>query len=109
MRMQACRSLQIIYKYTLDPPIKNCNYEFIISKNIGYGQKVDKQKRAVNKKTNRKANFGDWGCSINKLKKKKKKKRTEYYYKGMVQFLQSWHCIIERERKKSRDMKLIII
>ena len=72
MRMQACRSLQIIYKYTLDPPIKNCNYEFIISKNIGYGQKVDKQKRAVNKKTNRKANFGDWGCSINKLKKKKK-------------------------------------
>ena len=103
MRMQACRSLQIIYKYTLDPPIKNCNYEFIISKNIGYGQKVDKQKRAVNKKTNKKANFGDWGCSINK------KKHRQYYYKGMVQFLQSWHCIIERERKKSRDMKLIII
>ena len=62
IRMQACRSLQIIYKYTLDPPIKNCNYEFIISKNIGYGQKVDKQKRAVKKKTTRKANFGDWGC-----------------------------------------------
>lgn len=69
MRMQACRSLQIIYKYALDPPIKNSNYEFIISKNIGYGQKVDKQKRAVNKKTTRKANFGDWGCSINNKKK----------------------------------------
>lgn len=62
MRMQACRSLQIIYKYALDPPIKNSNYEFIISKNIGYGQKVDKQKRAVNKKNNQKGQF--WGLGM---------------------------------------------
>lgn len=95
MRMQACRSLQIIYKYALDPPIKNGNYEFIISKNIGYGQKVDKQKRAVNKKTSRKANFGDWGCSINN----KKKNIHSIIIRVWFQFLQSWHSIIEREKR----------
>jgi hypothetical protein len=54
MRMQVCRSLQIIYKYDLlNPPTKKSNYEFIISKHRAWTE----SRQA--KETARKAKF--WG------------------------------------------------